>query len=66
MDNRLRSTMNVVYLCLRNIDCKYPQLPHLDDYGCISVVKTWRNLTECVEIPNVIPESIHKFNVYIK
>ena len=57
---------NEVYLCLRDIDCKYPHLPHLDGYRCISVAKMWRNLTTCVEMPIVIPESIHKFNVCIK
>ena len=66
MDNRFWSTVNVVYLYLSNIDCKYPQLPHLNYYGCISVAKTWRNLTAYVEIPKVILESIHKFNVYTK
>jgi hypothetical protein len=66
MEHRLWSTVNVVYLCLRDIDCKYPHLPHLDGYRCISVAKMWRNLTTCVEMPIVIPESIHKFNVCIK
>jgi len=55
-----------MYLGLRNINRKYPQLSRLDDYRYISIDKTWRNLSACAEISNVIPGIIHIFIVYTK